>query len=527
MRGKFDTSEQQKVNASMTVPASKETVVRKRTTATVVSPRQNKKTILKDTPVLCSQDSQITPFSKMLGLDSISNENNRCSHSDKFFNDIFENLWFPIDTDCVDLNFSSFRGFFKTMLNSWFSNNKAYINKDLLSFLSSSSQGFNVRFTDSDQTILRTRKIRVYPNKEQKHILNKWFGCARFVYNQTVDYLKQPNTKSLWMSVKKPIIDALPEWSKEVPYQIKSVAIRDCCYAVSDAKIKCKNTGKFHKVRYRSKKRHDFSLFIPKSAVTDKGVYFKKLGYLFSSEPLWRPDYDCRFLLENGRYFLCIPKSVLVKKPENQRFSICSLDPGVRTFQTLYSKEFCYKIGEHIFSRIFRYCYTLDTLLSMRRKEKSNKFDKSMQKIRWKIRDLITEIHHKTALFLCKTFDVIYLPKFEVSQMVVKLRHKVSRALLGWSHYRFKRHLFSKAEEYSCRIFECDESYTSKTCSYCGNENKVFCKEYWTCVYCGVKHDRDINGARNIFLKNVFLALRDSSTMKYSELRVADGDICE
>ena len=76
MKGKFDTSEQQVVNASMTVLASKKIVARRKTTATAVSPRQSKKTTLKDKSVLCNHDFQLTPFSKMLGLHSISNDSN-------------------------------------------------------------------------------------------------------------------------------------------------------------------------------------------------------------------------------------------------------------------------------------------------------------------------------------------------------------------------------------------------------------------------------------------------------------------
>ena len=359
---------------------------------------------------------------------------------------------------------------------------------------------------------MRSKKIRVYPNKEQKVILNKWFGVARFVYNKTVDYLKQPDTKAQWKIIKTPILHDLPEWCKDVPYQIKSLAVRDCCKAVSNAKKKFKVTGKFNTVRYRSKKKQDFNLFIPKSAVTENGAYYTMLGELFSSEPLWRPNHDCRFFLENGRYYLSIPKDVQVKRPENQRLSACALDPGVRTFQTVFSKELCTKIGEHDFQRIFRYCYALDKLISRKKKERSNKFNKAMQRIRWKVRDLIDETHNKTALFLCRMFDVIYLPTFETQNMVSKLHHKTSRAMLGWAHYRFKMKLKAKAEEYSCVVIDCNESYTSKTCGCCGTENQIGGKEVWTCKHCGYVHDRDINGARNILLKQMFLALRDSST---------------
>ena len=514
MKEKFDTSEQQEVNASMTVQASNKAVVRKRTIATAVSPRQSKKTTSKDKSVSCPKDTQIIPFSRMLGLDSTSNESNFSSCLKNVQWEGLEKLLLPTETDFADLDLNCLSGSsLKTLLNSWFSNNKNYrLNKNLLPICSQLSQCFHVEFTDSENTVQRSRKIRVYPNKEQKKILSNWFGASRFAYNKTVELLKQPDTKAQWKSIKTDLLHEMPEWSKEVPYQIKSVAIRDCCQAVSNAKKKFKQTGKFQEVKFRSKKRGDNNLFIPQSAVSENGVYHTILGKLKTAEPLWKPKHDCRVVLHNGRYFVIIPLDVAVKRPDSQRLSACALDCGVRTFQTVFSKELILKVGEHDFQRIFRYCYALDKLISRKKKERSNKFNKAMQRIRWKVRDLIDEIHNKLALTLCRLFEVVYIPSFETHDMVSKLKHKTSRAMLGWVHYRFKMKLKAKAEEYSCKVVDCTEEYTSKTCGNCGEISSIGGKEVWTCKHCGCVHDRDINGARNILLKQMFLAMRDSST---------------
>lgn len=514
MKGKFDTSEQLAVKDAMTAPVSKKPVARKRTTATAASPRRSKKTTSKGKSSLCSPSIQTMPFSRMLGLDSISNENNSDSFLKNVLKGELEKLSLPTKTDFADLDLNCLSGSsLKTLLNSWFSNNKNYrLNRSLLQTFSQSSQYFHVEFTDSENTVQRSRKIRVYPTQEQKRILSNWFGASRFAYNKAVEYLKQPDTKAQWKSIKTGLLHDMPEWMNEVPYQIKSVAIRDCCQAVSAAKKKFKQTGKFQEVKFRSKKKQDFNLFIPQSAVSENGIYHTILGKLKTAEPVWIPNHDCHLTLYNGRYYLSTPRDVQIKRPENQRLSVCALDPGVRTFQTVFSREICSKIGEHVFSRIFRYCYALDTLISRKKKERSNRFNKAMQRIRWKVRDLIYEIHNKTALFLCKLFDVIYLPTFETQEMVSKLNHKTSRSMLGWAHYRFKMKLKSKAEEYSCNVVDCTEEYTSKTCGNCGTENQIGGKEVWTCKHCGCVHDRDINGARNILLKQMFLAMRDPST---------------
>lgn len=247
----------------MTVPASNKTVARKRTTVTAVYHHQSKKTILKGKSVICQKDTQITPFSKMLGQGSISNENNSYSCLKNVRWEGLEKLSLPTETDFADLDLNCLSGSsLRTLLNSWFSNNKNYrLNKSLLQTCSQLSQYFHVEFTDSENTVQRSRKIRVYPTQEQKKILNNWFGASRFAYNKTVEFLKQPNTKAQWKSIKTNLLQEMPEWSKEVPYQIKSVAIRDCCQAVSNAKKKFKLTGKFQEVKFRSKKRGNNNLF--------------------------------------------------------------------------------------------------------------------------------------------------------------------------------------------------------------------------------------------------------------------------
>jgi putative transposase len=72
--------------------------------------------------------------------------------------------------------------------------------------------------------------------------------------------------------------------------------------------------------------------------------------------------------------------------------------------------------------------------------------------------------------------------------------------MLNWAHFRFKTFLKMKAVEYSCKVIEVTEAYTSKTCSYCGRIQNIGSKKNLVCK-CGISVDRDFNGARGIFLK--------------------------
>lgn len=50
----------------------------------------------------------------------------------------------------------------------------------------------------------------------------------------------------------------------------------------------------------------------------------------------------------------------------------------------------------------------------------------------------------------------------------------------------------------------CTEEYTSQTCGVCGELNKELKdSEVFKCNKCNLIIDRDINGARNIYIKNL------------------------
>ncbi len=512
MMGKSITSEIQQGNDCMMSQALNNQVLPANLSAIAEFPHTNKKMTLNAKKNLCESNTQAMKSFSTLEVESTSKENSSCGFWNKQVLEMSKKLWLPIETDCVDLGLNSLSGSsLNTMLNSWFSMTvKAPHNKNSLQTCYQSLQFSPVVFTDSGNILKRSRKIRFYPTKQQKIILFKWFGVARYSFNKAVDYLKQPNTKADWKAIKTDLIHNLPEWAKEVPYQIKSIAIKDACDATKNAKRKFKQTGKIQKVKFRSRKNADFNLFIPKSALKEAGFYHTLIGNINLREKIGEVKYDCRVILENGRYFVIKPEDRVVKNPDNQRFPVVALDPGVRTFQTLYSMDFAGKVGNSDFSRIYRLCYVLDKLYSRRKKEISNRYNDKLKRIRWKIKDLISEIHHKLALFLVKSFDCILLPSFETSDMVTKLHSKVARAMLGWSHYKFKQFLKFKAEEYSCKVIEVNEAYTSKTCGKCGKMQNIGSKKIMKCS-CGLELDRDLNGARNIFLKNISLASKDSS----------------
>jgi putative transposase len=84
---------------------------------------------------------------------------------------------------------------------------------------------------------------------------------------------------------------------------------------------------------------------------------------------------------------------------------------------------------------------------------------------------------------------------------IIGLSKNVKYVLSMQSHYRFKEYLKAKAKEYKTTIYDADESYTSMTCTKCGDQSKEYNKDRIKQCKCGYKIDRDCNGSRNILLK--------------------------
>ena len=83
---------------------------------------------------------------------------------------------------------------------------------------------------------MRSKKIKLYPTKEQKETLKLWFGSRRWVYNQCLNHIKQNKTffqKGKGKSNQKILRDLFVSgedkkaFSKNTPYDIRDEGMRD------------------------------------------------------------------------------------------------------------------------------------------------------------------------------------------------------------------------------------------------------------------------------------------------------------
>ena len=415
---------------------------------------------------------------------------------------------------------------------------------------------------------IATTKVKLHPKQKSDHaFLQRMFGINRWVYNQSVEILNthkeekskatNPNNGDKPLNWKQylrkqllnrdaPVLKANP-WSLHLGYDIRDMAMTDALIAYSTGVKKLKEKKITHfKLKFRSKKtlRSEWLYFrkkwIEKQGAnhltlkwpTQRKMYFKTTECLPPKAILM----DCRIQRTRlNEYYLCIPGTYDVKTEKEPSvdgvetqdstkthtenvlpsLKVASLDPGVRTFQTIYdvSDSAAIHVTPGDLSRIFRLCRGLDRLMRMIAIVPSRKkyfLRRAADRLRKKIRNLVDEVHKQLAKFLAYNYDVVFLPKFETSQMIRKIDRKIgkksARAMVVWSHYRFRERLLHKCRmSGTCKVLLCNEAWTSKTCSACGRLHHTLCSsKVFHCPNpaCDITMDRDVNGAKNIFLRN-------------------------
>ena len=444
-------------------------------------------------------------------------------------------LWSPTETVLRGLGPSLSRPCSNaTAANSWFSisGTSAPRKRSRLTF-SPSSLSSALGSTACGDTVRKSRKIRLYPDAGQRFELRRWFGAARYAYNQTVELLTGDDPPpAVKTKVRDIILPMLPPWHRSAPREVLVGAVFDACRAVSAAKklnaqlAKDKSRGvrqdeDFVRVRFRSRKNPRQVLTVQANCVTSQGIYRTKLGDLLMAEslPVAVNRNICRLTLKYGQYHLAVPYDEQRPPERENQARVVALDPGVRSFLTWYCTDSVGKIGEGAFFRIQRLCERLDDMLSRAAKAPSRKrrnMRRAAGRMRLRIEDLINELHRQAARFLVKNFDVILLPTFKTSEMVERgrrrIRSKTVRNLLGLAHYRFGMFLRHKAAEYGVTVLSVNEAYTTKTVSWTGELLEDVGGKSVVVGQDGERMDRDYNGARGIYLR----ALGDTPVLRES-----------
>jgi putative transposase len=124
-----------------------------------------------------------------------------------------------------------------------------------------------------------------------------------------------------------------------------------------------------------------------------------------------------------------------------------------------------------------------------------------------KVRNAREDFLHKASTRLVRENDVIAIEDLAVTNMIRNRRLARAISDCGWGEFRAM--LEYKCQRFGRRLVIIDRWHpSSKTCSACGYllASLSLATRHWTCPSCGIRHDRDLNAAKNILAAGLAVA---------------------
>jgi len=352
-------------------------------------------------------------------------------------------------------------------------------------------------------------KYRIYPNKKQQGLIQKTFGCVRFVYNHFLDLRineYKNNNKSLSYYDTSKLLTQLKkehEWLKEPDKDSLQKSLKDLDTAYQ--KFFNEHTGypKFKSKKDRHKS-YRTSCVNNNIRFADKHIRLPKLGMVKIRDKQ----------IPNGR----ILNATISQEPNGHYYcSLCCTDIEIPQYKKtnknvgidLEIVDFAiFSDGAKIENPSF-YEKSEKKLAKLQRELSrktigSSNWNKTRIKVakhQKHIYNQRTDFLHKLTTNIIKEYDMIAIEDLDVKSMK-ETDNKTRNKRVGdvsWSEFR--RQLTYKSQWYGRKLSVVSRYYpSSQICHICGYRDgkKLEDIREWTCPQCNSELDRDTNAAINI-----------------------------
>jgi len=350
-------------------------------------------------------------------------------------------------------------------------------------------------------------KYRIYPNKEQTIMLNKNFGCTRFIFNYFLNYKIEEykeTKKSVSYKECSSLLTRLKsnfEWLKE----IDSISLQQ---TLRDLDRSYKNFFKGYGFpKFKSKHNHFHSyrtqMVNDNIQVIDNKIKLPKVGLV---KLKYHRQHKGRILnttiskTNTNKFYasLCCEIDDVEKLPQID--TTIGIDVGIKSFCATSN-------GKLIDNPKFLNKYYKKLIKAQRRLSSKSKGSNNYFKTRVKLANIHEKIAncrlnflHKLSSRLINENQVICLENLKVETMLKNKRLAKLISDASWS--KFRQFLEYKAKWYGRTISIINTYYpSSQICSKCSFKNEEIKNlniRSWECPNCKTNHDRDINAAINI-----------------------------
>lgn len=357
-------------------------------------------------------------------------------------------------------------------------------------------------------------KFRLYPNKTQKELLSKQFGCCRFVWNyflhQRQEYYLQNKEDIEAKRIKGNLnyydnANELVKMKKDENYiWLKETNSQSLLYVLQTLDTAYKDFfRKKTKFPQYKKKNNNQSFTVPQHIkVKENRVYFPKFneGIRFKKHRNINGTIKHITISKNpsNQYFVsfCVEENI---EPLEKTNNVIGIDVGIKDFAIMSN-------GEKIENKHFLKTKSKKLKFLQRQLRRQQKGSKNREKRRLKIAKLHNKINNQKTDFLHKITNkitnenqVIVIEDLKVANMMKN--HHLAKSISEVNWYEFRKQL-----EYKClwkgrQLVVVDRFFpSSKTCGNCGfiNQELTLQDREWKCPNCHTILDRDLNAAKNI-----------------------------
>ena len=361
--------------------------------------------------------------------------------------------------------------------------------------------------------MLKAYKYRIYPNSEQALLIEKHFGCSRFVFNWALAlqnryykiFGKSLSRTQIQNQLVKKKKTSKFAWLNEVNSQSLLNALLNVHTAFSNF---FKGHAKFP--RFKSKKIPQRSYQCPQhcSVNFEQGIInlpkIKGIKTVFSRAFEGRVKTVTISKTATGKYHasILVENSEVVPTPTTIEPSLTvGIDLGISHLLNL-SDGSKFDNPKHLAHASKRLAVQQKIFARKQKQSKNHQKQKlAVARIHEKVRNGRLDLHHKiTHSLICENQATSYALEDLAVKNMVKNR-KLAKVIhdVGWG--QFVTLLTYKANWYGKNILKVNRFFaSSKICSHCHykRDNLPLSVRNWTCPSCQTHHDRDANAASNI-----------------------------